>query len=56
MLESFSPELSTMLEDPQFSAHTSSPFHWATGSWDLEVLDKKLLGIDEQPLELQHQG
>jgi hypothetical protein len=41
MLESFAPELSPMLEDPQFFAHTSSPFYRAAGCQDLEVLDKK---------------
>jgi hypothetical protein len=56
MLESFDLELSPMLEEPQFSTHSSSLFHCATGYQDLEVLDKKLLGLDEQPLELRHQG
>jgi hypothetical protein len=47
MLESFTPQLSPMLEDPQFFAHTSSPFHGAAAYRDLKVLDKKLLGLDE---------
>jgi hypothetical protein len=41
-----------MLEDPQFSTHTSSPFHYAAGCQDLKVLDKKLLALDEKHLEL----
>jgi hypothetical protein len=54
MVGFFGREPSPMLEDPQFSTRTPSPFHLAASCQDVEVLDKELSGLDEQHLGLQH--